>query len=235
MAQRKKGNPGKWSLVWVAVTIVVILGITKLAVTQTSQTVSQFNRMTPWLIARAGGVTALVLLTLLVSLGLVLGSVPNKQTWRLSRYLLPAHRYLALFMLFFLGLHIVTIVLDPFAKVGLLGALVPGLSSYRTVQVAIGTLSFFALLLVAVTARYPTLLPNHRWLTVHRISLYTFMAAWTHGALTGADTPGIKWLYVVTGAFVIGFVFLRYWIVHQRNRLPIKQTEAATERARMAE
>ncbi|QSO50236.1 hypothetical protein JZ785_14800 [Alicyclobacillus curvatus] len=235
MADKKKSNPGKWSVAWVAITIVIILGMTKLAVTQTSHTVSQFNRMTPWLIARAGGVTALVLLTLLVSLGLVLSSVPNKQTWRLSRYLLPAHRYLALFMLFFLGLHIVTIVLDPFAKVGILGALVPGLSSYRTVQVAIGTLSFFALLLVAVTARYPTLLPNNRWLTVHRISLYTFIAAWTHGALTGADTPGIKWLYLVTGAFVIGFVFLRYWIVHQRNRVSVQRTETQAERARVAE
>lgn len=184
----------------------------------TGQSVFQFSKMTPWLIARAGGVTALVLLTVLVCFGMILSSAPNKQSWRLTRYLLPWHRYLALFMLFFLGLHIVTIAIDPFAKVGVIGALIPGLSSYRTVPVAIGTISFFALLLVAVTARFPRVLPNNRWLTVHRVSLYTFVAAWSHGALTGADTPSIRWLYIVTGLCVAASVFVRYWIVYQRGR-----------------
>lgn len=217
MAGRKRTNLGRWSPLWAGVTLVLLLGITKLAVTQTSQSVDGFNRMTPWLIARAGGVTALVLLTLLLSLGLVLSSVPNKQNWRLNRYLLPLHRYLALFMLFFLALHIITIAIDPFAKVGLIGAFVPFLSHYRTIPVAIGTLSFFALLLVAVTARYPQILPNNRWLTVHRISVYTFIAAWTHGALTGADTPAIRWVYLATGGCIVAFVFLRYWIIHHRR------------------
>lgn len=234
MAKQKRRNPGFWSVVWVLVTLILILGITKLAVTETNRSVAQFSRMTPWLIARAGGVTALVLLTLLVSLGLVLSSVPNKSTWRLNRYLLPLHRYLALFMLFFLGLHIVTIAVDPFAKVGLIGAIVPGLSSYRTVPVAIGTLSFFALLLVAVTARYPQILPNNRWLTVHRISLYTFMAAWAHGALTGADTPAIRWVYLLTGGTIIVFVFLRYWIV-RRNRQLQSATDSTASRIEIAE
>ena len=202
---------------WPVATIALLLVVSALLIFKTEQSVPHFTQMTPWLFARASGMTALVLLAVLVSLGLVLSSVPNKVNWRLTNLLLPLHRYLAMFLVFFLALHVITMILDPFARVGIFGALVPGLSSYRTIPVAIGTLGLYAIILTSVTARYPQILPNNRWLTVHRVALITFLMSWTHGALTGTDTPGLRILYISTAALVAVFVLLRYWIAYPRR------------------
>jgi len=202
---------------WPVATIALLLVVSALLIFKTEQSVPHFTQMTPWLFARASGMTALVLLAVMVSLGLVLSSVPNKVNWRLTNLLLPLHRYLAMFLVFFLALHVITMILDPFARVGIFGALVPGLSSYRTIPVAIGTLGLYAIILTSVTARYPQILPNNRWLTVHRVALITFLMSWTHGALTGTDTPGLRILYISTAALVAVFVLLRYWIAYPRR------------------
>lgn len=215
MKIQSKGVLPAW--LWPVVTIALLAVISAVVIFKTQQAVPNFVQMTPWLFARASGITALVLLAILVSLGLVLSSVPNKTNWRLTNLFLPVHRYLAMFLVFFLGLHVVTIILDPFAKVGLIGALVPGLSSYRSIPVAVGTLALYAIILTSVTARYPQVLPNNRWLTVHRVALVTFIASWTHGALTGSDTPGLRVLYVGTAVLVAAFVLLRYWIAYPKR------------------
>ena len=62
------------------------------------------------------------------------------------------------------------IVLDPYAGVGLGGALVPGLSEYRSAPVALGTLALYAFLITTLTARYTKLLPPGVWLTLHRVA-----------------------------------------------------------------
>lgn len=215
MKSQSKSSYPAW--LWPVVTIALLTILSATLIFKTQQSVPNFSRMTPWLFARASGITALVLLSILVSLGLVLSSVPNKMNWRLNNVLLPLHRYLAMFLIFFLALHIITIILDPFAKVGLIGALVPGLSAYRSVPVAVGTIALYAIILTSLTARYPRLLPNNHWLTVHRVALITFIASWVHGALTGSDTPALRLLYVSTGGLVAVFVLLRYWLAHPKR------------------
>ena len=56
-------------------------------------------------------------------------------------------------MLAFLGVHIVSLILDPYAGVGIAGAFIPGLSGYRSSPVALGTLALYAFLITAITAR----------------------------------------------------------------------------------
>ena len=70
----------------------------------------------------------------------------------------------------FLILHIVLMAIDPYAKVGWLGALVPGLSEYRTPAIAIGTVTVYAMLITAITAKWTKLLPDGWWLKIHRLS-----------------------------------------------------------------
>ena len=84
--------------------------------------------MRVWLAARAAGFLTLGLLTLQVVLGLVLSHPTNKTTWKLSKLLFPWHENAWIFVTAFLVLHVVTIVADPYAGVGIGGALVPGLS-----------------------------------------------------------------------------------------------------------
>ena len=117
-------------------------------------------QMRIWLAARAAGIVAYLLLTGQIVFGLILSHPTNQATWKLSKRLFPWHENLWIFVLAFLGAHIVSIILDPYAGVGMAGTFIPGLSSYRSSPVALGTLAMYALILTGVTARYTKLLPQ---------------------------------------------------------------------------
>ena len=166
-----------------------------------------------WLAARAAGFMTLILLTFEVVLGLILSHPTNKSTWRLSKLLFPWHEHSWVFTLAFGTVHIVAIIVDRFANVGLLGTLVPGLSQYRTLPVALGTLSMYALLVTGLTARITRLLPSGWWLKLHRLSLVVLALAWAHGILAGTDTPAAGVIYGGTFVAVLAAAAYRYWVV----------------------
>jgi DMSO/TMAO reductase YedYZ heme-binding membrane subunit len=164
-----------------------------------------------WIVARSAGLISFVLVTALTLLGLVLSHPTNRTRWKASRHLFPWHRNLALFTVFFVGVHIAALALDPYAGVGLLGTFVPGLSGYRAPEVALGTLGLYALLLTGLTARFTNLLPAGRWMTVHRVALVAFALSWLHGVGAGTDTAALGWLYALSGAAVVLLAASRYW------------------------
>lgn len=166
-----------------------------------------------WLGSRAAGFVALILLTLEVVLGLVLSHPTNKSTWRLSKRLFPWHEHTWVFTISFVVVHVVSIAMDSFAKVGWLGAIVPGMSEYRTVPVAIGTIALYALLITGLTARMTRLLPAGWWLKLHRLSLGVLGLAWAHGMLAGTDTFDAIAIYGGTFVAVALAAAYRYWIV----------------------
>jgi sulfoxide reductase heme-binding subunit YedZ len=165
-----------------------------------------------WLASRAAGFAALSLLTVQIALGLILSHPTNKSTWRLSKRLFPWHENAWIFVLAFLAAHVISLIADPFAGVGALGALVPGLSSYRSAPVALGTLALWALLATGATARYTKLLPQGAWLSIHRLSLAVFVLAWMHGLLAGTDSLALLAFYLVTGGIVLAAGAYRYWV-----------------------
>jgi predicted ferric reductase len=168
-----------------------------------------------WLTTRAAGFTALMLLSIQVALGLVLSHPTNKSTWKLSKLLFPWHENAWVFVLAFLAAHIVAIVLDGYADVGLVGAFLPGLSHYRSPAVALGTMALYAMLATGLTARYTKLLPAGVWLKLHRLSLVVFALAWLHGVLAGTDSVAMASLYGASGMFVLAAGAYRYWVSRQ--------------------
>jgi sulfoxide reductase heme-binding subunit YedZ len=166
-----------------------------------------------WLAARATGFMTLGLLTMQIVLGLILSHPTNKTTWRLSRLLFPWHENAWIFVLAFLAAHIVATVADAYADVGLLGALVPGMSHYRTPAIALGTLSLYALLATGLTARYTKLLPRGLWLWLHRFGLVVLALAWAHGLLSGTDSVALAAVYGGSFALVVAASAYRYWVV----------------------
>jgi DMSO/TMAO reductase YedYZ heme-binding membrane subunit len=180
-----------------------------------------------WLGARAAGFMALLLLSFQVVVGLVLSHPTNKSTWRLSKLLFPWHDHAWLFTIAFVVVHVVSIATDRFANVGWLGAVVPGLSEYRTVPVALGTLGLYALLITGLTARLTRLLPAGWWLKLHRLSLGVLALAWAHGMLAGTDTFDAAAIYGATFVSVGLAAAYRYWIV--RSGRPTFATSLAQE------
>jgi predicted ferric reductase len=122
------------------------------------------------------------------------------------------------FVLAFVGAHVLSIAVDPFAGVGLGGALVPGLSSYRSTAVALGTLALYALLVTGITARWTRLLPAGAWLSIHRFALVVFALGWSHGLLAGTDSLALVALYVVLASAVGGAAAYRYWVTRAAHR-----------------
>ncbi len=114
-------------------------------------------------------------------------------------------------MLAFVLAHVVAIIADPYAGVGFAGALVPGLSAYRSAPVALGTLALDALLVTGITARWSGRLPRGAWLVIHRAGAAVFVVAWVHGLLAGTDSAPLLAVYVALGIAVVVATAYRVW------------------------
>jgi predicted ferric reductase len=207
-----------------AITGLGILLVTDQVVPPASEYQAQ---MRVWLAARATGITILVLLTVMVVLGLAL-SHPDQAQWKQAKRIYPWHETLWVFVIAFLAVHVAAIVLDPFANVSVLGALVPGLSKYRSVPVALGSMGLYATLITGATARWTRMLPPGLWLRLHRFAAVALALGWLHGVLTGTDTGALALLYWAIAIVTVGAAAYRYWIVRRRAE---RATHAVTRRA----
>jgi hypothetical protein len=170
----------------------------------------------PWVAARALGVVAYLLLFLEVGLGLILSHPRNASEWRKTKQVFPWHEMLTVFTGAFLILHIALLAVDPFASVGIVGALVPGFATFRPVAVGLGTVALYALIFTAATAKWTRLLPSGWWLKVHRFAAVTFLLTWAHAVLAGTDGGALTPLYLVTGGAIVAGVAHRWWTARGR-------------------
>jgi DMSO/TMAO reductase YedYZ heme-binding membrane subunit len=209
-----------------ALAVLVALGVTDQVLPAAQPRAAELR---PWLAARALGVTAYLLLVLQVGLGLVLSHPRNAARWRTTRQVLPWHELLTVFTWSFLVLHVVLLAVDPWAEIGWLGALVPGMSAFRTPAIALGTVAVYALLVTAVSARWTRLLPAGWWLRVHRLAAVAFLLTWMHSVLAGSDTNALLPLYLVTGVPILLGTAHRWWTARVRpHRDPEPATSAGT-------
>ena len=170
------------------------------------------NRNAPWIIGRAAGLSAYLLMVLLVATGLVL-SHPGRARLRRPR---PAtrirlHVSLAVFTLALTGLHVVVLATDSYAGVGWRGTLVPMGSTYRPVPVTLGVIALYAGLLAGLTAELSgRRIAARVWWPVHKVAAIALLLAWGHGVLAGIDSPLLLWLYLSTGSAVLVLAGWRY-------------------------
>ena len=215
-APRRRTPPirlsGKAALILGAIIALIIIYATDQIAPATSERQAQLRL---WLAARATGIATFVLLTFQVALGLVLSHPTNKTSWKVSKQIFPWHENLWVFIIALLLIHIVSLILDPYAGVGITGAFIPGLSSYRSSPVALGTMALYAFLITALTARYTRLLPPGMWLSLHRLSLAVWLLSWLHGILAGTDSDALGPIYVVAGLAIIAAGAYRYWASRQ--------------------
>jgi DMSO/TMAO reductase YedYZ heme-binding membrane subunit len=194
-----------------------ILAVTEEVLPPTSDYQAQ---MRVWLAARATGIVALVLLAAMVILGIVL-SHPEQARWKQAKRIYPWHETLWVFVIAFLLVHVASLLLDPYADVSPLGALLPGFSHYRTVPVALGSIGLYATLITGATARWTRLLPSGVWLRLHRFAAVALALGWAHGVLAGTDSPALETLYGAIAVLVIAAAAYRYWIVRRRAERPV--------------
>jgi hypothetical protein len=169
------------------------------------------NRMAPWIVGRAAGVTAYLLLMALVMLGLVLS-----HPWRVritrpnSGTRIRLHICLAAFTFAFTALHILVLATDRYAGVGWSGALLPMGAEYRPVATTLGVVGFWSGLIAGVTAGLAGRLALGIWWPIHKVSGISLILVWLHGVFGGGDSSALVPMYLVTGAMVILLAVGRY-------------------------
>jgi len=162
------------------------------------------SQMLPWILGRGLGIAAYLSLTALTIFGLWLRHpLAQRWGWPAPVTRIRVHAVLAAATVVLILGHVVALVLDSFAGVGLRGALVPGASGFRPLAVALGTVSVYVALLVGATAALAGRLTGRMWRPIHRVALAVFGLAWAHGVLAGSDTPRLRLMYVVTGGLVV--------------------------------
>src|SRR5579862_913249 len=162
-----------------------------------------------WYPTRGAGAVSLVLLSAVVVLGLLARVRFETRGW--PRFLSAAvHGDLALMALVFLLLHIVTAVVDPFTHLGLVAAVVPFGSYYRTVWLGLGTIAFELLLAIVATSLLRHYIGARVWRGVHWLAYAAWPVAVLHGIGTGTDRTAL-WMLGIDVICIVAVAVALVW------------------------
>jgi methionine sulfoxide reductase heme-binding subunit len=171
-----------------------------------------------WYLTRASGAIALVLLSASVVIGVAaIGRLRGRRT---PRFVIDGlHRTASLLAVAFLVVHIVTAVLDSFAPISLVNAVIPFTGTYRPLWLGLGAVAFDLLLAVALTSLVRRRIGHPVWRGVHWLAYLSWPVAVLHGFGTGSDVRAAWLLAIDVGciAAVLGAVVVRVMIGWPEN------------------
>jgi hypothetical protein len=151
-----------------------------------------------WYLARGTGVVSQLLLSAIVIIG-ILGPL-RVAAPRWPRFAIDTlHRDLSLLVIVVLVAHIVTSVLDGFAPIRWLDAVIPLGDRYRPLWLGLGALSFDLLLALVITSLVRRRLGYRAWQAIHWAAYASWPVAVLHGLGTGTDASS-GWMLVLTAA-----------------------------------
>ncbi len=176
-----------------------------------------------WILARAGGITAYVLIVCSVLAGLVLKSRPFGSHVRPAA-VTDVHRFLALLALAATGVHGVALLYDTKMPIDVLGLVVPGRIAYRPVWTGAGIVAAELAVAVYVSFRLRKRIGVRSWRRLHWLTYAVFVAATLHGLLAGSDS-GAHWARMLYLAACGSVTFATAWralVPPPRRAVPAK-------------
>lgn len=181
-----------------------------------------------WLLARAAGLAAYVLLTGSVLAGLAVKSRPFGKAVKPAAQT-EMHRMLALLGLGTLVVHGLALTLDQTVKMPLQALVVPLASSYRPLAVAFGVLAAELMALVYASFSVRKRIGVKNWRRLHYATYAIFAGATAHGLMAGTDTRWTLGLYVGAVGSVVAATVWRVLTVprggtHRGRRAPSSTT-----------
>jgi DMSO/TMAO reductase YedYZ heme-binding membrane subunit len=167
-----------------------------------------------WEMIRVTGLVALVLLTIAVSLGIAGPAIrrPGLRLTSVTMHLTAAVGGTALVLA-----HIGLAIVDSWVDVPLSAAIVPGTSTWEPLWIAVGTVAFDLLLVIAVTSALRQHAPG-LWWRAHALAYPVYALVWLHTLTIGSDrsTPLMIGIAAVSGAAVASAVVVRLMLGSQR-------------------
>ncbi|MGZ4150487.1 MAG: ferric reductase-like transmembrane domain-containing protein [Actinomycetota bacterium] len=157
-----------------------------------------------WYLTRGTGTVSLTLLTAVTVLG-ILNAVRWTPAFTPRFVVQRVHRNLSLLAVVFIVIHIATAVIDGFAPIRWLDAVVPFRSAYRPLWLGLGAVAFDLVIAVAVTSLIRARLGYRAWRAVHWTSYALWGIAVFHGLGIGSDSKQV-WMLALVAVSVTAVV-----------------------------
>ena len=160
-----------------------------------------------WITTRAAGSAALLLSSLSVCVGLLIGARILRR--RGSAVDLRAlHETLSLATLGAIGLHGATLLVDGYFKPGLAGIAIPFAGSYRPFFTGVGIVAGYALAGLGLSYYLRDRIGAARWRRLHRFTALAWLLGVAHSLGSGTDAGRLWFLAMVALAVVPVLVLL---------------------------
>lgn len=140
-----------------------------------------------WILARASGLTAYVLLSTSVVAGLIVKSRPLPRKLH-QPSAIDLHRFLALLALAAVAVHGLALTLDKTVSISLAALVVPGSAGYRPVWTGVGVVAAELMVIIYVSFSLRKKIGIKNWRRLHWLTYLIFGAATLHGLAAGTDS-----------------------------------------------
>ncbi len=185
-----------------------------------------------WNVARAGGFTAYILLTLAVAVGLALSTqLQSPSRWpRLINSEL--HNFLTLLGTIFIVVHVLAVWVDPFTSFGWYEIFIPFASHYRTFWMALGIVALYLGIAIGISTWLRPRIGYTWWRRLHVLTLGIYVLATIHGLGMGSDTqtPWALGIYIVS-MVLVGLLFCRRLLDPAARRKQRERVQATARRS----
>jgi sulfoxide reductase heme-binding subunit YedZ len=143
-----------------------------------------------WYLMRSTGLVSLLLLTAVMALGIATaGRWSPRGTPRFVTAAL--HRSISLLAVVFVGVHVVTAVVDPYAAVGVVAVIIPFVGAGNPFWVGLGAVSLDLIAALIVTSLLRRRLGYHAWRAIHWVAYMSWPLALVHGLGMGTDAASL--------------------------------------------
>jgi predicted ferric reductase len=166
--------------------------------------------VTTWIVLRAAGIGAYVMLFLSIAWGLA--STTSAFGKRISKAsATTVHQFMSTCGLVLLGVHLGGLLIDSFTPFSIADVTIPMSSSYRPVAVTLGVVAMYAVVFVIVLSWMRKRIGTVWWRRSHLLAVPTFLLSMLHGIFAGSDTarPAMWWTYVGTGLVLVFLLVVR--------------------------
>jgi sulfoxide reductase heme-binding subunit YedZ len=157
-----------------------------------------------WITSRAAGIVALLLSSLSVCIGLLMGGRVLK---RRQPDLRVAHEALSSATLAALAVHGLALLGDGYLHPSLGDIAVPLLSGYKTLWTSAGIVAFWAALVLGLSYYARTWIGPQRWRRLHRFTALAWLLGLVHSLGEGTDA-GQTWFLSMTAIVVVPAIAL---------------------------
>ncbi|HYB01922.1 MAG TPA: ferric reductase-like transmembrane domain-containing protein [Ktedonobacteraceae bacterium] len=154
-----------------------------------------------WNVARTGGFTAYILLTLAVAIGLALTMQLQSPSYWPRLINSELHNFVTLLSVVFVSIHILAVWVDPFTRFGWNEVFIPFVSHYRATWMALGIIALYLGIAIGISTWLRPLIGYSWWRRLHILTLVVFGLVTLHGIATGSDTQ-TWWGLVIYGGSI---------------------------------